>query len=89
MQGLPADSYGSNSAVTQAIRNLGATLGVAIVVAFTGDLAASTAIDAFRHVWWGLVATGVCVSALSLVLPDRRAAVTRAGSRAPTAEAAS
>ena len=35
VQGLPPDRFGSGSAVNQAIRNLGATLGVALVVAFT------------------------------------------------------
>ena len=38
VQGLPADRFGSGSAVNQAVRNLGATLGVALVVAFTADV---------------------------------------------------
>ena len=38
VQGLPADQFGAGSAVNQAVRNLGATLGVALVVAFTTDL---------------------------------------------------
>ena len=45
VQGLPPDRFGSGSAVNQAIRNLGATLGVALVVAFTSDLTPATALD--------------------------------------------
>jgi hypothetical protein len=52
------------------------------VVAFTGNLVASTALTEFHHVWWVLVASGICVSALSLVLP-----ATRPGSRAASAAA--
>ena len=71
VQGLPADRFGSGSAVNQAVRNLGATLGVAIVVALTSDLTPATALDGFHHVWWLLVASGVTVSLLStrLVTP--------------------
>ena len=35
VQGLPADQFGAGSAVTQAVRYVGSTLGVALVVAFT------------------------------------------------------
>jgi hypothetical protein len=69
VQGLPPDRFGSGSAVNQAIRNLGATLGVALVVAFTSDLTPATALDDFRHVWWLLVISGLGVSALAIRLP--------------------
>ena len=49
VQGLPPDRFGSGSAVNQAVRNLGATLGVALVVAFTSDLTPATALDGFRQ----------------------------------------
>lgn len=71
VQGLPADSFGSGSAVNQAVRNLGATLGVALVIAFTGVLPPDLALDRFHHVWWVLVASGATVTALSLLLPRR------------------
>ncbi len=77
VQGLPADSFGSGAAVNQAIRNLGATLGVALVVAFTSDLTPADALDRFHHVWWLLAASGACVTTISLLLPRSRAAVTR------------
>ena len=69
VQGLPADSFGSGSAVNQAIRNLGATLGVALVVAFTGALPPAAALDRFHRVWWLLVASGALVTTLSVLLP--------------------
>jgi MFS family permease len=69
VQGLPADRFGSGSAVNQAIRNLGATLGVALVVALTADIEPASALDAFHRVWWLLVASGLVVTALSTLLP--------------------
>jgi EmrB/QacA subfamily drug resistance transporter len=74
VQGLPAHRFGSGSAVSQAVRNLGATLGVAAAVAFTAGAAPGTAITAFQHVWWLLVISGVAVSILASRLPRRVAA---------------
>ena len=71
VQGLPPQRFGSGAAVSQAVRNLGATLGVAAAVAFTAGLTASTALDAFHHVWWLLVISGVTVSILTTQLPRR------------------
>jgi EmrB/QacA subfamily drug resistance transporter len=71
VQGLPPDSFGAGSAVTQAVRNLGATIGVSLVVALTSDLAAAP-LPAFHRVWWLLVASGASVSALSTLLPRKR-----------------
>ena len=75
VQGLPADSFGAGSAINQAIRNLAATLGVALVVAFTAKLTPASAIDRFHRVWWLLTFAGVLVSALSGFLPRKRVAV--------------
>ena len=76
VQGLPPDRFGSGSAVNQAVRNLGSTFGVAMVIAFTTGLAAADALDGFHHVWWLLVVSGVLVSLLSTRLrtPASRAA---------------
>lgn len=71
VQGLPAHRFGSGSAVSQAVRNLGATLGVAAVVAFTANISGANALDAFHHVWWMLVISGVSVSLLTARLPRR------------------
>jgi EmrB/QacA subfamily drug resistance transporter len=84
VQELPPDRFASGSAVNQAIRNLGATLGVALAVAFTSTLTPATALDGFRRIWWLLIASGVTVTALATRLPPR--AVTP--SAVPAAEVA-
>ena len=72
VQGLPPHRFGSGAAVSQAVRNLGATLGVSAAVAFTAGLTAvPRALDAFHHVWWLLVISGVSVSILTTQLPRR------------------
>lgn len=72
VQDLPPDSFGSGSAINQAIRNLGSTLGVALVIAFTSDLAPAVALDGFHRVWLLLMASGASVTALSYFLPRRK-----------------
>lgn len=73
VQGLPPTQFGAGSAVTQAVRNLGATLGVALVLAFTADVTPASALDAFRRVWFLLAASGVAVTFVALRLPRRGA----------------
>ena len=65
VQGLAPDQLGSGSAVGQAVRNLGSTGGVAMVVAFTTGLTAANALDGFHHVWWLLAGCGLTVSLLA------------------------
>ena len=84
VQGLPADQYGAGSAVNQAIRQLGATFGVALTVALLGSMTPATALDKFHDVWWMLVICGVLTSAAALALPRAQ----RAAAPAPTLEPA-
>ena len=74
VQGLPRDQFGSGSAVNQAIRNLGATFGVALVVAFTTGASAEDALDHFRRVWWLLVVSGLLITAITSRLRHAAAA---------------
>ncbi len=67
---LPADQYGSGSAVVQATRYLGGSFGIALVIAFT---TAKTGIDGFRHVWILIAAVGLIVSIASTQLTRRKA----------------
>ena len=76
VQGLPPDSFGAGSAVNQAVRNLGATLGVALAIAFTSDLTRTTMLAGFHRVWWLLAASGLVVTLLSALLPRRASAAT-------------
>ena len=69
VQGLPADEFGAGAAVNQAIRQFGATFGVALTVALLGTVTPLDAIDHFQRVWWLLVICGVLTSVASLALP--------------------
>lgn len=71
VQGLPADSFGTGSAVNQAIRQFGATFGVALTVALLGTVTPLNALDHFQRVWWMLVITGVLTSVAALALPRK------------------
>lgn len=84
VQGLPADQFGAGAAVNQAIRQLGATFGVALTVALLGSMTPATALDRFHDVWWMLVVCGVLTSVAALALPR----VQRAAAPAPTFEPA-
>lgn len=74
VQGLAPDQLGSGSAVGQAVRNLGSTCGVALVVALTTGLTAVNALDGFHHVWWLLAGCGATVSVLATRLVHARPA---------------
>ena len=73
VQGLPSDAHGVGSAVNQAIRQFGATFGVALSVALLGAYGPLNALEHFQRVWWMLLVCGVLTSAASLALPRRRA----------------
>jgi EmrB/QacA subfamily drug resistance transporter len=70
VQGLPVDQFGAGSAVVQAIRYIGSTLGVALAVAFLAETTGSP-LDSFQHVWWLLIACGFAVSILATRLARR------------------
>ncbi|RNL65420.1 DHA2 family efflux MFS transporter permease subunit [Nocardioides marmoriginsengisoli] len=69
VQGLPADAFGAGSAVNQAIRQFGATFGVALTVALLGTVTPLNALDHFQRVWWMLALCGVLTSLAALALP--------------------
>lgn len=69
VQGLPADAFGAGSAVNQAIRQFGATFGVALTVALLGTVTPLNVLDHFQRVWWMLLACGVLTSLAALALP--------------------
>lgn len=71
VQDLPPDRYGQGGAVGQAVRNLGATLGVAAVIAFTTGATGADVLPAYRRVWWMLVGSGLSITLLAVLLPRR------------------
>ena len=74
VQGLPPDDFAAGAAVNQAIRQLGATFGVALTVALLGTLTPTTTADDFLGVWGMLTVCGVLTSAAALPLPRRHRA---------------
>ncbi|MGC4110810.1 MAG: DHA2 family efflux MFS transporter permease subunit [Nocardioides sp.] len=87
VQHLPADERAVGSGINQAVRQFGATFGVALTVALLGSFGPADALASFHHVWWLLVASGVLSSAAALALP-RPIRVTAAPELAVEAEAA-
>jgi len=65
---LPADQYGSGSAVVQATRYLGGSFGIALVIAFTG---AHAGLSGFHRVWILIAVVGLTVSIASTQLTRR------------------
>ena len=49
VQGLPPDEFGAGAAVNQAIRQLGATFGVALSVALLGTVTPLDAVDRWKN----------------------------------------
>lgn len=71
VQGLPRNDLGAGSAVNQAIRQLGATFGIALTVTLLGAPGSPDALTHFHRVWWMLVACGALTSFAALWLPRR------------------
>lgn len=70
VQELPPDQRASGSAISQSLRNLGSTLGVALVVAVIGgQLAPDQVMAAFDKGWSLMIVCGLGVSLVALLLP--------------------
>lgn len=75
-QSLPANRAGVGGAVSQAIRQFGGTLGVALTIAFLAEPGSvEEALADFDRVWLLLVAGGVLTALLCLPLRTRPASV--------------
>jgi EmrB/QacA subfamily drug resistance transporter len=71
VSGLPPDQFGAGAAVNQAIRQFGATFGIAATVALLAGASRLDAVAHYQRVWWMLMACGVLTSAAALALPRR------------------
>ncbi len=71
-QALPGNRVGVGGATTQAVRQFGGSLGVALTIAFLGT---ATGVDdlltRFDRIWWFLVAGGVITALCALPLQTR------------------
>jgi len=64
---LPANRFGLGSAINASFRQLGAVLGVSLLIAIVGDTRTATTTD-YHHAWWTFGAIGL-TSGLILLLP--------------------
>lgn len=78
VSGLPAEKFGVGGAINQTSRQLGAVLGVALLVSIIGTPeTAAAAMDAFRNAWLLSVVAALTCAALALGhVPATRAVTT-------------
>lgn len=69
LQALPQHRFAVGAGVSQANRNLGMALGVALVVSFVGDGTAD--LSRFDRAWLVQIAGGIVVAAIATRLPGR------------------
>ena len=80
---LPSECFGVGSAVNQAVRQLGAVFGVALVIAVLATAAPDAPLRAFERIFWLLIIGGVLTSLVSLQVRAEPAALTQLVSPAP------
>jgi MFS family permease len=68
VQGLALDQFAAGSAVVSAMRYLGSTFGVALVISFTTAAGAHLTLTDFHHVWWLLIGAELAVSLCAIRL---------------------
>ena len=71
MHGLAPSRFAVGSAVNQTVRQLGAVLGVALVIALLGSTKPAELLDAFHRVFWLLAIGGVGTALFSLTIDTR------------------
>jgi MFS family permease len=70
-QSLPPARFGVGSAVNSSFRQLGAVLGISVLVAVTASTARPSVLAAFHHAWWAFAVIGLAAGAVPYVLPSR------------------
>jgi len=70
---LPRQRFATGSAVTACFRQIGAVVGIAVLLAVVGDPTPGTALTSFHHAWWVMAATGAVAAACGVALGRVRA----------------
>jgi len=70
---LPRQRFATGSAVTACLRQIGAVVGIAVLLAVVGDPTPGTALSSFRHAWWVMAAAGGAAAACGVALGRVRA----------------
>lgn len=74
VQALPPNRVGVGGATTQAVRQFGGSLGVALTIALLGDATGATDLVAgFNRIWWLVVAGGLATTLCAFPLRTGRA----------------
>jgi MFS family permease len=69
---LPADRTSTGSAIVNMSRQIGAVLGISVMIALLGTPRTPTqALDQFRNVWWAVTAAGLIGAILALGMTPR------------------
>jgi len=85
VHGLAPNRFAVGSAVNQTIRQLGAVLGVALVIALLGSPNPAELLDAFDRIFWLLAAGGVATALFSLGIDTKPRAIAVAAETPPEA----
>jgi EmrB/QacA subfamily drug resistance transporter len=85
VHGLAPSRFAVGSAVNQTVRQLGAVLGVALVIALLGSPSPAELLDAFHRVFWLLAAGGIATALFSITIDTRPRAVAASPDQAPDA----
>ena len=70
---LPRQRFATGSAVTACFRQIGAVVGIAVLLAVVGDPTPGPALTSFHDAWWLMAATGTLAAACGVALGRVRA----------------
>jgi hypothetical protein len=70
---LPRVRFATGSAISATSRQIGAVIGVAVLIALVGSSGAGASLETFRHAWLAMAATAATAASLAPALGRVRA----------------